>query len=521
MQFEYHQTNTLPPLAWCARIDKGCDTVAVFHGRLVEALSDGFIEGAWNDSFDLTTLPAATVVCGTGGALENNQVRFIASTDQVSPLFSILKAGSLFVSNSPVFVMSAAQEEPDPAYPFYGYDMVAIWRQGLFCQSGNLPLRSGTPLRVHVGTTLSVDNECLVEFKPHNPGTAPSDYQSYHTLLVTEIKHVFQNAADPDRKYPYQPLAGISNGYDSTATAAMASQAGCKEAMSFTDSRMEDPQADSGAENASYLGMTCTEYDRWEYLKKDGRVEVEFAMFPVAANAPIAALEDQLEGRMVISGAFGDIIWDSNDAQFYDNMSRCWAKFASGLGQIEFRLRTGYLSFAPAYIGSRHNEAIHRILKSEEMRPWSIGGKYDRPMPRRIAEEAGLPRNRFGMVKMASGHAQLARVEYLSSPALNAYQNFVRQQHADVPKKRYYYWRNRALFRHMLWKLFGTGKRKPQLSTPRQRRYPFLLNAHPTVIPWDFMFTFQWVFNSLKGRYQTDVRTDAIEAGSVQRLNEL
>jgi hypothetical protein len=36
------------------------------------------------------------------------------------------------------------------------------------------------------------------------------------------------------------------------------------------------------------------------------------------------------------------------------------------------------------------------------MRPWSIGGNYDRPVPRRIAEEAGVPRQLFGQLKLAS-----------------------------------------------------------------------------------------------------------------------
>jgi hypothetical protein len=35
------------------------------------------------------------------------------------------------------------------------------------------------------------------------------------------------------------------------------------------------------------------------------------------------------------------------------------------------------------------------------MRPWSVGGDYDRPIPRRIAEEAGVPRQWFGRVKLA------------------------------------------------------------------------------------------------------------------------
>ena len=36
------------------------------------------------------------------------------------------------------------------------------------------------------------------------------------------------------------------------------------------------------------------------------------------------------------------------------------------------------------------------------MQPWSIGGTYDRPIARRIGEEAGVPREAFGQTKLAT-----------------------------------------------------------------------------------------------------------------------
>ena len=53
------------------------------------------------------------------------------------------------------------------------------------------------------------------------------------------------------------------------------------------------------------------------------------------------------------------------------------------------------------------NRLIHRNLQVSaagvtEMDPWRLGTTYDRPIPRRIAEDAGLAREMFGQVKMAS-----------------------------------------------------------------------------------------------------------------------
>ena len=35
------------------------------------------------------------------------------------------------------------------------------------------------------------------------------------------------------------------------------------------------------------------------------------------------------------------------------------------------------------------------------MRPWCVGGAYDRPIPRRIVESAGVERAAFGQTKRA------------------------------------------------------------------------------------------------------------------------
>ena len=53
------------------------------------------------------------------------------------------------------------------------------------------------------------------------------------------------------------------------------------------------------------------------------------------------------------------------------------------------------------------NRLIHRNLQVSaagvtEMDPWRLGTTYDRPIPRRIAEYAGLAREMFGQVKMAT-----------------------------------------------------------------------------------------------------------------------
>lgn len=47
--------------------------------------------------------------------------------------------------------------------------------------------------------------------------------------------------------------------------------------------------------------------------------------------------------------------------------------------------------------------SIYKINNSQEMEKYSIGGQYDRPIPRRIAEESGVPRDSFGIKKSGAG----------------------------------------------------------------------------------------------------------------------
>jgi hypothetical protein len=67
----------------------------------------------------------------------------------------------------------------------------------------------------------------------------------------------------------------------------------------------------------------------------------------------------------------------------------------------EFRLRTGFVHLPPAFYGWRHHNDLIRISRSPELAPWSLGTSYDRPIARRLVEEAGVPRELFGMKKRA------------------------------------------------------------------------------------------------------------------------
>jgi len=51
MKFSYLSSPHLPPLAWVAVATPESSTIAVTHGRFVEAHSGFFVEGAWAGDF--------------------------------------------------------------------------------------------------------------------------------------------------------------------------------------------------------------------------------------------------------------------------------------------------------------------------------------------------------------------------------------------------------------------------------------------------------------------------------------
>ncbi len=66
-----------------------------------------------------------------------------------------------------------------------------------------------------------------------------------------------------------------------------------------------------------------------------------------------------------------------------------------------FRMRVGMIHLPLPYIGGLQQPSMSVIRSSAEMKPWTVGGEYDEPIARRLAEEAGVPRASFGQEKLA------------------------------------------------------------------------------------------------------------------------
>ncbi|BDS06787.1 hypothetical protein NT6N_18270 [Oceaniferula spumae] len=504
MNITYRLLESLPRFSWGAKIQIANQQAEVFHGSGVEISDSGhaLVEGAWNGSFSDFNFANSTTFSGTGIVQEESSLLFCSSTDRLSPVFSIQKDGYTYVSNSYVFAMQLSDTAPHPLYPFYNHDILRHWRKGDHAQAGRLHLDDGHWMNMHVRTIVTCGVHGQISYRKYQREECPKDYDHYFRILSDAVTKVLANARDPLRKIPLESAAALSKGYDSSATSRLARDAGCKIAHTLLDTKAADPHHDSGAKHAAALGMECLEFDRYAFHQFDRLAEPEFCFNSSASSVPVSSMEDALVNRIYVTAPSGESAWDPKEVAPFENFSSPWVRLPSGLSQIEFRLRVGYIVFAPPSIALIHNHALLSIAKSEEMKPWNVDNPYNRPVARRIAETGGIPSDELGRKNFGGGHASLKENSNFSKLGLETYTKFNAMTKQTQPVLRWLYWRIRFALTYFLYYKLLSSKKKYIPSTPMQRRFPFILNSPPQRYTWKYAFTFQWGYYELKERYQ-------------------
>jgi hypothetical protein len=240
----------------------------------------------------------------------------------------------------------------------------------------------------------------ITEF-PKSIPPAFTSFDNYMKFLNGAIADVQKNASASGRMVRYEPLATLSSGYDSPACAVLAKQVGCREAVTFTDARPGYASLeDSGAEIGRALGLQVTTFSRLDYLNMPRFPEAEFLAYGAGGEEVVfAPLEDILKGKLFFTGYLGDTVWNKNLRRTNHDLLMV---YPGGSSFGEFRLRVGFVHFPLPAAGYIQHASIHQISNSSELAPWSVANPdYDRPIPRRLVEEAGVPRALFGQDKKA------------------------------------------------------------------------------------------------------------------------
>ena len=352
------------------------------------------------------------------------------------------------------------------------------------------------------------DGERLIPRAKPRPAEGFSDFASYHDFLQRSFTALVANAADPSRGQGLRLLGTLSSGYDANAATALAAEAGCGEAICFETTGSGQP--DSGVPVAKDLGIEpiVVERDSWRTQPQlPGGTEAPF----LAAGAGSGligfhAAQEHLMGALLVTGFYGDSIWNPEWSQLGPDIVR---KDASGLGFCEYRLHAGFANCAPAFWAAREVADVVAISRSDEMEPWTLRQGYDRPVPRRIAEEAGAPRRAFGNAKRAVPKAQPHRDpsflmpepkrDYFAWLGSNRERLGLRAPVSPIRDSAEFHARDVALRSHVALRavpgLGGSGWWKSRRDRLRQRRRrPTPLRSHAT----------EWALNRGKRPYESD-----------------
>jgi hypothetical protein len=228
----------------------------------------------------------------------------------------------------------------------------------------------------------------------------------------------------------------------------------------------------------------------------------------------MTAFEAALDGKVLFTGFHGDKVWHYGTGKVSKMIVR---GDASGGSLAEFRLRVGFIHLPIPFIGCLQHPSINEITMSSEMKEWYLhrdtkaGQIYNRPIPRRLAEEAGVPRAWFGQQKRAvtqplafvpreSWLSNLPLVDILSSASNRDFRRYLDSIRSYISKSRpgframhLLYWVNqRAAWR--LARLSNGKYSNPQKLIWFHWRYQYPLTEH--------LWGFHWGVQRIRQRYE-------------------
>ncbi len=405
-----------PRLAW---VFDSAPEPSAYCGADVETFEHGLVEGCWDGPFTEFDFPGCPNFFGSGIVARERILWFCPPRHTVDCLYAMVRQGRILVSNSLAVLYLQSNAALDLNHN-YTRRLATVINGIDDCEEIIYDLADHTLYRiVH-------DDFYFVDGTPHRRrernGGVFGDFAEYRCYLLETLAACAENATDPRRRRPYHLLTTCSSGYDSNTGAALAAELGCERAITLRLGR--EGRVDSGRPVAEILGLDCVERER--LTQPTGRVvdEVEFLMTGAGGgDYTLSVFADELDGSLCLSG-YPSAVWDLS-ARPSGTLVR---KDNSGCSLAEFRLRVGFLHIPVPCIGALGHPSIAAISRSAEMAPYRVGGRYDKPVPRRILEEAGVPRTLFGQQKQAVQLIFSWGPEHLSAEARAAFEDFLRRQ---------------------------------------------------------------------------------------------
>ena len=424
----YNVMKNWPCLAWVAILNSGSKKVTVKCGDAIETRKHWFCEAVWDGDFDDGDFDQTDIVAGSGARCRTSDINFV-STSSLQERLQYIKVGTTtYLSNSLLALAAEVKAEIDltsDAYP----DIFGSITQGLLDYVPNFPTSKGNIKLVYY-ENLIWNGNTLTEIKKPRIKRNLSNYDAYLSFMKSTMAAIVKNANNSSRKITFDPIASLSSGYDSPAIAAIAATVGVKDGITLTtDSKGDDDSGKTIGELLGYDVITCQRND-WQ---KHDLPEVDgIAASGNAAEVSVLAMADNLEGRLILTGFWGGQIWKKSQ---HETRPIFGVQDGAGMSWSETRLRKGFINCPAAYWGGTQIANIVAISNSKEMDYWSIGGHYDRPIPRRILETAGIRRGSFAENKQGVSEHVLGAEKFLTKDSAKNYEKWVRTNRLEWIRK--------------------------------------------------------------------------------------
>jgi len=410
MKFRASANPSFPKLAWVADVKQSGGLVTLLHGRAVEVRADFFIEGVWNGPFEKGEFADSECVFGTGGIVSTDGVRFVTSASTVDYLYYTEDNTRVRVSNSLPLLLAYIHDALDPRCSDYPAICDSVM-DGINAYRRDIPTRKGAVRRLTY-RNLDVSRNTISESEKTMPPRFQSfkDYQDY---LLANYALIAANARDRARIEPLEICSTQSTGYDTTAVNAIAKRYGIDKVFTVSQAKSNFYLAhhdagklpsDDGGEICRSLGLKFIRLNRRAFAEEFEDESLFYCALHHNQDANLKDIAKHLSKvTLLLTGTYGSI-WDTkkcfSNRVILDSAMR--RSDLSGHGFSEFRLVVGFIQLPFPYLGARQMQDILEITESSEMDPWRLGNGYDRPISRRIAEEAGVPRHLFGQSKKGS-----------------------------------------------------------------------------------------------------------------------
>jgi hypothetical protein len=410
MQFQPIAHLSLPQLAWVAIVNRKSGLVTLEHGLHVEVRQKFFVEGVWSGPFENGDFSETDCVFGTGGIIINETIRFVPSASTVDYLYYAEDGAAVTVSNSLPLLLARIEDELDPRcldYPAICHSII----DGIDDYRRDIPTKKGK-VRRQMYRNLNISRDSVFESEKRIPPRFEC-FNDYYTYLRENYALIAANARDEARTQRLEIWSTQSKGYDSTAVNAIASRFGIDKVFTLPEAKnvfylahneVAKLPDDDGSEICDLLGVTSVRINRRAFAENFGEEYLYYCGLHHNQDFNLQEISKHISRvGVLLTGTLGEIWYTKSclgSRAYLDTSIKRWD--LGGHGMAELRLVIGFIHLPLPYIGARRREDIVEVTESAEMDPWRLGNAYDRPIPRRIAEEAGIPRSMFGQSKMGS-----------------------------------------------------------------------------------------------------------------------